>query len=274
VTLTIEDLRFSYDAAPVLTGVDLSVESGELLGLLGPNGSGKSTLLGCLNGILEPDAGTIRIDGDPVERLTSDERARRCSYVPQAESGAFPATVFETVMQGRRPHGGWSPSARDREAAADVLDRLGIADLADRRVGDLSGGQRQKVRLGRALVGDPSVTLLDEPTSALDLRHQLEVMDLVVEHIRTGEVAGIVAIHDLNLAARYCDRIALLSDGEIHAVGSPAVLTPETVRTVYDVEASVREHRDRRLVVPEAPADENGTAESSSGQRQPTSTDD
>ena len=274
MTLTIADLRFSYDAEPVLSAVDLSVESGELLGLLGPNGSGKSTLLQCLNGILEPDAGTVRIDGDRVAKLTSDERARRCSYVPQAESGAFPATVFETVMQGRRPHGGWSPSARDREATAGVLDRLDIGDLADRQVSELSGGQRQKVRLGRALVGDPSVTLLDEPTSALDLRHQLEVMDLVVEHIRASEVAGIVAIHDLNLAARYCDRIALLADGEIHAVGPPEVLTPETIRTVYGVEASVRGHRDRQLIVPEAPAEKTHTAEQSDRQRQPASTDD
>ncbi|MFW6437092.1 MAG: ABC transporter ATP-binding protein [Halococcoides sp.] len=254
MTLEIENLRFRYGEEPVLAGLDLSVASGELLGLLGPNGSGKSTLLRCLNGILTPDGGTVRIDGDPVGDLSSDERARRCSYVPQAESGAFPATVFETVLQGRRPHGGWSPSASDREAAASVLGRLDIADLADRRVGELSGGQRQKVRLGRALVGDPSVALLDEPTSALDLRHQLEVMDLLVEHVRAGEVAGIVAIHDLNLATRYCDRIALLADGEIHAVGPPDVLTPETIRTVYGVEAAVREHRDRKLVVPEAPA--------------------
>lgn len=126
--------------------------------------------------------------------------------------------------------------------------------MATRNLSDLSGGQRQTVRLGRALVGDPDVLALDEPTSALDLNHRLGVMDEVVDHVR-DDVAGLIAIHDVNLAARYCDRVALLSEGQIHAVGGPDVLTPERIRAVYGVEASVCEHRDRRLIVPEAPID-------------------
>ncbi|MFW5955852.1 MAG: ABC transporter ATP-binding protein [Halorhabdus sp.] len=263
MTLTIDGLAFGYDEATVLEDVDLSVESGELVGLLGPNGSGKSTLLQCCNRLLEPDAGRVLLDGDRVDALETNERARRFGYVPQAESRAFPATVFETVLQGRRPHGGWSPSQSDREAVEAVLGRLGLEELAGRLLGELSGGQRQTVHLGRALVGDPSVLLLDEPTSALDLKHRLEVMDLVVEHVRERDVAGLIAIHDLNLAARYCDRVALLHEGSVHAVGSPDVLTPATVRTVYGVEVSVREHDGRRVIVPEAPAD---TAESTPGE--------
>lgn len=255
MTLTIQNLKFTYDGQPVLDGVDLSVSTGELVGLLGPNGSGKSTLLQCINGILDPEEGVVSIDGDSIDELSPNERARRCSYVPQTESGAFPATVFETVMQGRRPHGGWSPDSVDHEAVASVLDRLDIANLTDREVGNLSGGQQQKVRLGRALVGDPSVMLLDEPTSALDLRHQMEVMDLLIQHVTKRGVAGVVAIHDINLAARYCDRIAMLHDGEIYASGPPEVLTPETIRTVYDVNSTVRHHRGRQLIVPEGPAD-------------------
>ncbi|QGN06757.1 ABC transporter ATP-binding protein [Halorhabdus sp. CBA1104] len=253
MSLEIQHLRFAYSDEPVLDGIDLTAESGELLGLLGPNGSGKSTLLQCCNRLLEPDAGHVSLEGDPVGDLAADERARRIGYVPQAESQAFPASVFETILQGRRPHGGWTPSDRDREAVQVTIERLGLDGLVSRNVGDLSGGQRQKVRLGRALVGDPSVLLLDEPTSALDLKHRLEMMDLVVEHVRQRDMTGVVAIHDLNLAARYCDRVALLADGAVHAVGMPDVLTPETVREVYGVEASVREHRNRRLVVPEAP---------------------
>lgn len=274
MTVKIRSLSFAYDEKTVLDGVDLTAESSELLGLLGPNGSGKSTLLQCCNHLLEPDSGDVTLDGDRVCDLAPDERARSIGYVPQAESRAFPASVFETVLQGRRPHGGWTPGDRDREAVEETIERLGLDGLAARDIGELSGGQRQKVRLGRALVADPSVLLLDEPTSALDLKHRLEVMELVVSHVRERDVAGLVAIHDLNLAARYCDRVALLADGEVYAVGEPEILTPETVRAVYDVEASVRDHRDRRLVVPEAPVDGNGTAESSSGQCQPASTDD
>lgn len=260
MTLGIDGLRFGYDEGPVLDGIDLTVESGELVGLLGPNGSGKSTLLQCCNRLLNPDDGCVVLENDRVGALDATERARRFGYVPQAESRAFPATVFETILQGRRPYGGWSPSRSDRAAVEAVIDRLNLDELAGRRVGDLSGGQRQKVHLGRALVGDPSALLLDEPTSALDLKHRLEVMDLVVTDVRDRGLAGLVAIHDINLAARYCDRVALLHEGSVYAVGSPDVLTPETVRTVYGVDVTVHDHDGRRLIVPEAPAESDASA--------------
>ncbi|AWB26294.1 ABC transporter ATP-binding protein [Halococcoides cellulosivorans] len=251
MTLQIDDLHVGYDER-VLDGLSLRVEAGELLGVLGPNGSGKSTLLQCVVGLLDPDAGSITLDGTPIDHLASDERARRVGYVPQSESRAFPATVFETILQGRRPHGGWAPSARDRAAVRETIDRLGLADLATRKIADLSGGQRQKVRLGRALVGDPEVLVLDEPTSALDLQHRLRVIDEIRRQVG-DDVAGIVAIHDLTLAARSCDRVALLADGQVHAVGGPEILTPERIEAVYGVEASVLTHRDRRVIVPDAP---------------------
>ncbi|MCU4718244.1 ABC transporter ATP-binding protein [Halapricum hydrolyticum] len=254
MTLDVRDLAFAYGDESVLEGVNLTAESGELLGLLGPNGSGKSTLLQSLNRIHEPDAGTVLVDGDRVSELDRTELARRVGYVPQDEQGAFPATVYETILQGRRPHGGWSPGRVDRAAVEGTIEQLDLAAFTSRNVADLSGGQRQKVRLGRALVGDPSVLLLDEPTSALDLKHQLDVMELVGEHVRDRGVTGIVAIHDLNLAARYCDRVALLSNGEIYDVGGPDVLTPETIRAVYGVEATVKHHRGRRLIVTERSA--------------------
>ncbi len=261
MTLEITDLSFSYGDVTVLEGVDLTVASGEVVGLLGPNGSGKSTLLKSIHRIHEPDGGRIEIDGRDIEAFGPQELARAASYVPQHDDGAFPATVFETVLQGRRPHGGWSPSEADRAAVAEVLARLDLEQFATRRLGDLSGGQQQKVRFGRALVGDPSVMVLDEPTSALDLKHQLDVMELVSTHVRERDVAVVAALHDLNLASRYCDRIALLHDGEIHVVGPPEVLTPETVRTVYGVDVSVVHHGERRLIVPEAASKMDGTGE-------------
>ncbi|MFW5900729.1 MAG: ABC transporter ATP-binding protein [Halodesulfurarchaeum sp.] len=253
MTLQIRDLAFGYDEKPVLTGVELSVEAGELLAVLGPNGSGKTTLLQCINRILEPEGGCIEIDGDRVSNLSRQEAARRVGYVPQDEARAFPATVFETILQGRKPHGGWSPGQADREAVADAIEELGLGSLAMRQVDALSGGQRQKVRLARALVQNPSVLLFDEPTSALDLKHQLDVMELIVEHVRNEDVAALLAIHDLNLAARYCDRVALLREGDVYTVGEPDVLTPETIRSVYNVEATVRQHNGHRVIVPEQP---------------------
>jgi iron complex transport system ATP-binding protein len=255
VTLELVDLGFAYDDGTVLDGVDLSVSDGEVVGLVGPNGSGKSTLLQCATGILEPDRGRVVVDGDAAATLGRQERARRIGYVPQTESNAFPATVFDTILLGRRPHGGWSPSREDREAVAAVIDRLGLEPFTSRRVSELSGGQRQTVRLGRALVQDPSVLLLDEPTSALDLKHQLAVMELLTGHAREASVATVVAIHDLNLATRFCDRIAILDGGELYDVGGPEVLTPEAIGEVYGVAVDVRTHQGRRLVVPDRPVD-------------------
>ena len=253
MTLEIRGLEFGYGDDLVLNGVDLTVENGELVGLLGPNGSGKSTLLECCNRILEPDAGSVSIDGDRVADLGRNETARRIGYVPQSERSAFPATVFDTILMGRRPHSGWTPSEDDRMVVARVIDALDLSAFATRTVDELSGGQRQKVRLGRALVQETSVLLLDEPTAGLDLKHQLSVLDHLREHVDATSVSGLVAMHDLNLASRYCDRVALLSGGTVTVAGDPDDLTAETIESVYDVEVTIARAADRRLVVPERP---------------------
>jgi iron complex transport system ATP-binding protein len=260
VTLEVRGVRFAYGDQRVLDGVDLSVADGELVGLLGPNGSGKSTLLECCNRVLDPDAGSVLLDGDRVADLERNEIARRIGYVPQSETSAFPATVFDTILMGRRPHAGWSPDEADREAVAGVIDALGLSAFATRNVDELSGGQRQTVRLGRALVGDAGVLLLDEPTARLDLKHQLSVLDHIREHVDATAVSGLVAMHDLNLAARYCDRVALLSDGRVAVVGTPDALSGETIERVYDVEVTIDRAAGRRLVVPERPIDREADA--------------
>jgi iron complex transport system ATP-binding protein len=260
VTLEIRGLAFAYDDEPILTSADLTVREGELVGLLGPNGAGKSTLLECCNRILEPDAGSVSIDGDRVSDLARNAIARRIGYVPQAERSAFPATVFDTILMGRRPHSGWTPGEDDRQAVAEAIEVLDLSAFATRTVDELSGGQRQKVRLGRALVQDTSALLLDEPTAGLDLKHQLSVLEHLREHVDATNVAGLVAMHDLNLAARYCDRLALLSDGTLTVVGDPDHLTGDTIESVYDVEVTVARAADRRLVVPERPVERDGAA--------------
>ncbi|MEF8757675.1 MAG: ABC transporter ATP-binding protein [Halobacteriales archaeon] len=253
MTVDVSGATFAYGDASVLEGVSLRVGNGELLGLLGPNGSGKTTLLRAIDGLVDLDGGEVTIDGTDVATLSREEIARRVGYLPQVEGSSPPATVFDTVLLGRTPHFEWRPTDEDREAVRRVLAELGIEDLAMREVPTLSGGQRRTVLLARALVGGSEALLLDEPTSGLDLKHQHEVMREVRSAIRDSGRAGIVAIHDLSLATRFCDRFAFLYDGEVYAAGGEEVLTAETVETVYDVPAEVFTRNGRTHVVPTDP---------------------
>jgi iron complex transport system ATP-binding protein len=238
-------------ASPVVEDVSFGVARGELVALLGPNGVGKSTLLRTVLGLRTPLAGTVTLDGDDVMALDRRTVAGRLGYVPQAEDAGLPSTVFETVLTGRRPHTTWRPTAADRAVVGTVLSELGIEDLAMRSVSTLSGGQRQQVRLARALAQEPDGLVLDEPTSSLDLRHQLDILGHVRSLADDG-VAVLFALHDLELAIRYADRLVFLADGEVVAVGGPEVVTADLVADVYDVAARVVEVDGHRVVVPES----------------------
>ena len=250
VSIAVDDIEFAYDSSVVLDGVTLSLERGELLGIIGPNGSGKSTLLQCMNRLIEPDGGTIYVNGEDLASLSRNEVARQMGYVPQREDRMFSSTVYDTVLTGRKPHVNWRASEHDHAVVERIIAQLGLGSLSLRPLDELSGGQRQKVLIGRALAQEASVLLLDEPTSSLDIRHQLEVLDLVADQVADG-LAGVLAIHDLNLAIRYCDSLALLCESEIVAAGPPEILTATLIREVYGVEATVTEHQGRPFVIPE-----------------------
>ena len=251
VTLNVKDLAFSYASAPVLAGVSLEVGTKEIVGVLGPNGAGKSTLLKCIDRILQPQQGSILLDGEEISHLSRLELAKKIGYIPQSLSHAFSITVFDAVLMGRRPHINWRTSEEDTEKVLETLDMLHIEDLAMRDINELSGGQIQQVFIARALVQEPDVLLLDEPTSNLDIRHQLEVMHTVKSIVRKKEISAIMAIHDLNLAARFADKIVLMNGGGILAVGNPAaVITPENIRLVFKVDADVYEKDGKLHVVP------------------------
>jgi len=252
VTLELDAVTAGYDGEPVVSDVSLRADPGTVTCLLGPNGAGKSTLLRCLTGLLSPLSGTVRLGGDDLASLSRREVARRVGYVPQTETDGYPATVFEAVLLGRRPHAGWQPSASDHEAVADALETLGISELAMRDVGSLSGGQRQQVALARALAQEPAALVCDEPTSDLDVRHELGALTLLCEQAAAG-TAAVIAMHDLTLAARYSDRLVVLHDGEVLVQGEPSVLTPEVVETVYGVAVSVYEDESGVTIVPEHP---------------------
>lgn len=239
--LVIKDVSFSYESHPVLQGLTLDMGEGVIAGIVGPNGSGKSTLLRCLARVLKPQQGIIFLDGKEVAGMSPGELARKLGYVPQAAgAGVFPLTVLETVLMGRKPHFKWGVTKRDLEIVGRVLRYMGIEDLAERHLDQLSGGQRQKVLLARALAQEPQVFLLDEPTSSLDIRHQLEVLELIKDLGQKRNRTVVMVMHDLNLAARFADQLIMLKDGHIFGAGRPkTVLTAANIGAVYGVEAVV-----------------------------------
>ena len=182
------------------------------------------------------------------------EIAKEIGYVPQTSSSAQALTVFEVVLMGRRPHIGWQSSDKDIEKAWEVLGLLKIEHLAMRSFNELSGGEQQRVIIARSLAQEAKVLLLDEPTSNLDIRHQLEVMELSRELVGKQQLAVVVAIHDLNLASRYCDKIVMMKKGQIVAAGKPTdVLTPENIKSVYGVEVAVNYHNQIPNIIPIKP---------------------
>jgi len=249
--LRIRAVEFSYVSTPVLKDVSMEVNGSEILGVVGPNGSGKSTLLRCVDGILSPQKGSIMLNEQNVEDMSRIDLAKEIGYIPQSAPQAFPATVFDVALMGRRPHIGWRSGEKDTEKVLEILQLLNIEDLAMRDVNELSGGEQQKVFIARAIIQEPRVLLLDEPTSNLDIKHQLEVMDIIKNIVREKDISTIMAIHDLNLASIYADRIIMMNNGKIFAAGNPlSVFTQENMKQVYGVEAEVSNHNGRPHIIP------------------------
>ena len=261
--LGVRGLRCGYGSCEVLAGIDLDVHPGELVGLLGPNGSGKTTLLRAATGIVKPLGGSVTVGGAPAARLSARDLARRAAVIPQDTLSAFPYTVTEIVAMGRYAHHGPfdRPTAADAAAVRRAIDRAGAAGLAGRAFDALSAGERQRALLARALAQDAPLLLVDEPTAHLDIRYQVAMLELLRdlatgrpsdretstppgtgdEEQGTGPARAVLAVlHDLNLASRYCTRVALLQDGRIAADGPPEeVLTPARIRDVFRAEVEV-----------------------------------
>jgi iron complex transport system ATP-binding protein len=254
--LKIEGLSVFYGARRVLQAVSLDVQSGQVLALIGPNGAGKSTLVRAVSGIIPVQAGRVGADEVDLLSLPAMRRARYLAVVPQAVSLPPAFTVWETVLLGRTPYLNFlgQISDKDEQIARLALRRVDALDLAERRVGELSGGEQQRVLLARALAQSTPILLLDEPTVHLDLQHQVSLMDTVCSLAHNDNLAVLVALLDLNLAARYADRVALLVAGEVKAAGTPRqVLTPELISEAYHLTVRVVPHpfADVPLVLPE-----------------------
>lgn len=247
--LSVRDVHFTYNSHPVLDGVTFDLPPGEILALLGTNGAGKSTLLKCLNRILQPRVGTILLEQQQLRTMKRDAIARKAGYVSQRSADSH-LTVFETVLLGRKPHIRWSARPQDFAIVEQIIEELKLTELAHRPISDLSGGESQKVVIARVLAQTPKVLLLDEPTSSLDLKNQLEITSILRNIVKQKHLSAVVAMHDLNLALRFADRLLLLKNHRVHAVVSKDDLSPQLIRDIYDVEAILVHLTDQTAVIP------------------------
>lgn len=243
--LSIQKLSASYGEVKVLKDVTLEVNKGEILGLVGPNGAGKSTLIKVLSGVLGATAGIVLIDDQDITSLSPTQRARALAVVPQARQlgGAF--SVEQAVLLGRTVYLGFlgKPSPSDLKKVNWAMEQTAVDSLADRKLAEISGGEQQRVLLARALAQDTPVLLLDEPTNHLDLRYQVNLLKLLKSLVKKENLAVLMAMHDLNQVSGIVDRVALLVEGSLRAIGKPEqVLTPENINKAYQTEVETFSH--------------------------------
>lgn len=259
--LNLEDVRFGFPTRPNFLGpITLSVDHGECWAIIGPNGAGKSTLLRLMAGLHKPHGGRVSIGGDALTDLSGRQRAKRMAFVPQHPPVDLDLSVRDIVLMGRFPYRSLSlfEAAEDYSIADRAMEITETLSFADRAIATLSGGEAQRVHVAAAIAQEPQLLLLDEPTASLDLQHQQAIFHILCDRAGRDGLAVVVVTHDVNLAARFCTRVILLSDGRAVATGSPAeVVTPEILGPVYGVElTTLKSPRDpdRRWVVPVGPA--------------------
>lgn len=244
--LRADNLHYRVDGVDILKAISVELRAGELIGLIGPNGAGKSTLLRLLTGLLEPGGGSVSLAGTALGQVSLPARAKQLGYLPQVARASWPVSVENVVALGRLPHRHWwqPASAEDRQCVEQAMAMTETIAYRNRIVTTLSGGEHTLVMLARIFATGPQLVFADEPVAALDPYHQLHVMELLQRHARasvdSAPKAAVVILHDLGLAARFCDRLYLLNHGELFAEGTPQqVLTDHTIATVYGVKSLV-----------------------------------
>ena len=253
--IEIQGLSFSYGKArgkkelPVLSDISFLLENGSCAAVLGVNGAGKSTLIKCIDRILHPQAGKVLIDGQDVTALSGRGLAQKIAYVPQ-NGDSSDMTVFDSVLLGRRPYIRWDMTEHDREIAMMIIGQLKLEHLMLRNLSQLSGGERQKVYLARALAQEPALLLLDEPTSNLDPRNQHDALRLVRDIAAEKGICVMMVLHDLSLAIRYCDQFLLLKDRGVYAKGGRECMTEKAIEAVYGMPVRLLDYDGVPVVIP------------------------
>ncbi|MDC3424476.1 ABC transporter ATP-binding protein [Aquibacillus sp. 3ASR75-11] len=251
-----KELCKRYGSRDILMNINLSVQRGEVLGVIGPNGCGKSTLMKLLSGAEKPTKGTVEINGKFIKSYKQRELAQTLAVLPQEAIPEIGFTVREIIEMGRYPFQNWlgeeTKNTFQEESIVDqTIEILALKHIVNQTIENISGGERQRVALGKVMAQDPTVLMLDEPTTYLDIGHQLQMMEAVKRWQQDKELTVVVILHDLNIASMYCDRLVLMQDGKIQTIGEPAeVIKEETIASVYDTEPIVIDHP-RRTVSPQ-----------------------
>ena len=245
IKLEVENLSLAYGRNVVVRDLTFQVMPGEMVGLIGPNGSGKSTIIKALSRVIPPYSGKILLDGKNISKISRGELARLLGVVPQMPLLPSTFTAFEIVLMGRNPHLGLLQyeGARDMDITWRAMEKTTTQSLAERRIGELSGGEIQRVVIARVLAQEPKSILLDEPTANLDISHQTEILDLIKNLCLENNLTVMVTLHDLNIASQYCGRLILINNGQVHAQGTPSeVINSKNIREVYGAEGCVYAH--------------------------------
>jgi iron complex transport system ATP-binding protein len=240
--LEINQCSIQFDDALILDQVSLSIQAGEIYGIIGPNGSGKTTLLRTISGLLKPVPGDIKVQGRELQKLSIQERAKWIASVPQAKSLPGGFTALELVEFGRSPYLQWTgyPSEQDKQIVQDAMQTTNTLHLAKRMIHELSGGEQQRLLLARAIAQSTPILLLDEPITYLDLKHQITILQQIDQLVRERKIAVLITLHDLNWAAQFCHKIGILSEGKLVAQGTPEeVLDEAMLSQVYQTDVKI-----------------------------------
>lgn len=241
MSIKAENICFGYKKLPmILEDISFEAENSEAVFILGPNGTGKTTLLKCLCGILKPASGKVYINGNDISRMRIAERAGKIAYVPQNSQDVFGTEAIDIIMLGRTAGTGRRLNSEDKEFVFDIVEKMNIENLVYKKIGQMSGGERQRIFIARALAQNPEVLILDEPTSALDIKNQFETMKLIVSLAHTRGISVVMTVHDINTAAAFADKIMLLKDSKICCFGTPLqTITEENIKKIYEIDASI-----------------------------------
>lgn len=246
--IEIKNLSFSYSSKKVLDNISFKAEYGDIVVVLGQNGAGKSTLLKCIDGILKNENGDIFVDNTNLTNLNANDKAKLISYVPQEITfGDF--NIFDAVLMGRRPYIKWDIQENDLLITEQAIKRFNLTDLSLQSVNEISGGEKQKVEIARALVQDSKIILFDEPTSNLDLKNQIDTISLIKEIVKENKIA-IVTMHDLNMAIKLGTKFLFLKDGKIYSYGNQNTITKKLIKEVYDLDVDIIVSKQQKMIIP------------------------
>ena len=247
--LSVSNLDFSYGSTEVLHDITFDIEENKIVSILGPNGVGKTTLLRCICNFHRPSHGNMTVDGTDITKLPLRELAKYIAYVPQI-SRASKATVFDTILIGRRPFIEWSISRDDIKMVWDIIDELKMRPLALKYVDEISGGEYQKAQIARAIVQNPRVLIMDEPTNNLDIANQLITMHMICDLVKEKGVSTVMTMHDINLASHFSDKLMFMRNGKMIAYGNKDIIDESLVKKVYGIDVDVIEHEGTPFVIP------------------------